>query len=371
MQEFADAWKQYPILYDEQVRNRHFSQDFKGTAVYMRQCYSTLAVKLNTTEDDMRKRRIKYVDGVTKALGQLKEDIMSEQTLCPIPAMYKLITFRWLWPYSKNYDEQLMAGVVFDDYMDRALTRDLKKLTRAKQDITMVLKALSVVKEFLANKALAKLDLKSTTDEEIDGEPFHDASALCDIATVEECWMTTSVCEYLPPSRDPTYNYAEAGFASFHDSVSVCDPSCSGKGIRRQSDALLSALKQSGEAGAKAMQALRQAQHAEHLYYGSCLAIVAHNVMPVLDDNDKPFAGDKSKHSSVHLLTTVLRRYDDFEKSIFSAVKITKVYKQEYSKLREIAQPAGSVSSCSASRSKRAVDDIAMLRKLWDKLKLF
>ena len=94
MQEFADAWKQYPILYDEQVRNRHFSQDFKGTAVYMRQCYSTLAVKLNTTEDDMRKRRIKYVDGVTKALGQLKEDIMSEQTLCPIPAMYKLITFR-------------------------------------------------------------------------------------------------------------------------------------------------------------------------------------------------------------------------------------------------------------------------------------
>ncbi len=361
MHDFAQAWKQYPILYDEHIRNRHFSEDFKGTGVYMRQCYDALAAKLNTTPEDVRKRWIKYVDAVTKALGQLKYDIMNDMTQCPIPAMYKLIAFRWLWPYSKNYDEQLMEGVVFNDYMECALMRDLKKLTRAKQDTSLVLKALTVVRDFQSKKALAKLDLKTANEVDADADVFSDASALIDIDEVEQCWMMTTVCAYLPPSRDPTFKYAKAGYAVFQDSVAVCDPSCSGKGIHRRSDMLLSALRHSGEAAAKATQAFKHAKDAEHLYYGSRLAILAHNELPAL--------GDKSEHSIVQLQTEVLRRYELFQQSVLSAVKIMEVYKQEYAKLCDTAQHL--VSSCSASRLKQAIEEIAKLRKLHDKSKMY
>ncbi len=159
----------------------------------------------------------------------------------------------------------------------------------------------------------------------------------------------------------PLFKYAEAGYTVFQDSVAVCDPSRSRKGICRCSDMLLLALRHSGEVAAKATQAFKHARDAEHLYYGSRLAILAHNELSA--------SGDKSKHSIVQLQTEVLRRYEVFQQSVLSAVKITNVYKQEYAKLCDTARH--SVSSCSASRSKRAIDEIAKLRKLWDKSKMY
>ena len=201
MNSFSHVWREYPILYDETVRNKKFSEDFKGTGLYICQCYQEIATALNMTADEVCKRRIKYVDGVTKGLGQLRKDIVNETTMnCPVPAMYKLIAFRWLWPFSKNYDAELMEGVVLDKYMVRALTRDLNKLTRANMDTSVVKEALRVVTEFLDKQALDKLDLKSTT-EQCEETVFADASELTDIAEFEQCESSTSICAYLPPQE--------------------------------------------------------------------------------------------------------------------------------------------------------------------------
>ncbi len=77
--------------------------------------------------------------------------------------------------------------------------RDLKKLTRTKQDMSLVQKALTVVRDFQSKKVLAKLDLKTANEVDADADVFRDASALIDIDEVEQCWMMTTVCAYLPP----------------------------------------------------------------------------------------------------------------------------------------------------------------------------
>lgn len=55
MHAFSHAWKQYPVLFDEAVRNAKFKENFHGAGAYIRQCYEELATKLHTTPDDVRK----------------------------------------------------------------------------------------------------------------------------------------------------------------------------------------------------------------------------------------------------------------------------------------------------------------------------
>ncbi len=362
MTDFSQVWRKYPVLFDEKVRNQKFSENFKGASVYIRQ---DMATALGMTTEEVRKRHIKYVDGVTKGLGQLLLDIINETTTqCPIPAMYKLIAFHWLWPFSKNYDADLMEGVVFDNYMLRALTRDLNKLTHAKMDTTAVKEAIRVVKDFLNKKAMDTLDLKSAT-EQCEETVFADASELKDIEVFKDCVALTTICAYLPPSRDPMYKYAECGYVVFQQSVTALEPSQSGKGIRRRSDALLSALRVSGEAGLKATQALRQARGEEYSYFGSFAAILAHNELCANIELCSP--DDKSEHSLAQLHTDVLRRGEVFHKSVSNAVTLTNAYVAEYNKLRSMSQQ----SVHSACRSQHAIDDIEKMRKLRDNSKRY
>lgn len=273
--------------------------------------------------------------------------------------MYKLIAFRWLWPYSKNYDAELMQDMVFDDYMERALQRDLNKLTRAKLDTSVVREALRVVREFIDQKAIAKLDLKSAAETTMDCDTFQDASACIDIAEVEVCVTSSSICAYLPPSCDPTYQYAECGFIVFKDSVCTSATSDCGKGMHTRSDAILSALRVSGEAAFKATQALRQAQAAQQLYYGACAASFALH--------DIPHCKDKSEKLVDELQSIVCRHHSGFRDSVHCAARITKNYVAQYEKLRQVAQSSVRTSS----HSQCAIDDIAKLCQLRDNSKMF
>ncbi len=133
MNNFSAAWIKYLILYDEKVRNAKFSEDFKGTAAYIRQFYNQLATELGLTVDEVQKCQIKYIDAVTKGLAQLGQDLDNGTMCCPIPAIHKLRLFRWLWPHSKNYDKECMQNISFDDYMERALVVEVNRLTHEKR----------------------------------------------------------------------------------------------------------------------------------------------------------------------------------------------------------------------------------------------
>ncbi len=105
MVKFSAVWKKYPVLYDEAVRNSKFSENFKGTGKFIKDCYEAMASELGITCEEVKKRWIKYVDAVTKGLGQLKEDLDQGTIKCPIPVVHKLRIFCWLWPHSKKYDK--------------------------------------------------------------------------------------------------------------------------------------------------------------------------------------------------------------------------------------------------------------------------
>ncbi len=92
----SDIWKKFLVLYDEAQRNSHFSKDFKGMGAYIRQCYEDMGHELSLSAEEVRKRRIKYIDVVMKGLLQLKMDIEKGTSVCPIPAIHKLRIFRWL-----------------------------------------------------------------------------------------------------------------------------------------------------------------------------------------------------------------------------------------------------------------------------------
>ncbi len=72
---FSHALEKYPILYDDKVRNKHFSEDFRGMGEYIQKCYAELGAQVGLSPEETQKKHTKYVDAVTKALGQLKRDL--------------------------------------------------------------------------------------------------------------------------------------------------------------------------------------------------------------------------------------------------------------------------------------------------------
>ncbi len=228
MAQFSQVWKRYPVLYDEAECNRRFSTDFKGTGAYIRSCYENMGRELGLTWEEVRKRRIKYTDAVMKALSQLKQDLQHNTKNLPVPAVHKLRLFRWLWPFSKNFDKDSMEEVSFDGYMERALVTEVNKLVREEKDATAAHDTLRKVQELNAHNALKALNLKCTSEETENDVCLEELSSLPQVAEVEECSAMWSICAYLPPSRDPTFHYAEAGFALF-EAVSVTDTAWGGK----------------------------------------------------------------------------------------------------------------------------------------------
>ncbi len=88
---FSCALEQFPVLYDEKVCNQKFSENFKATGSYIQNCYAQLVAQLGITAEEAKKRCIKYVDGVTKALAQLNDDLIHRTSACPVPAMHSFV----------------------------------------------------------------------------------------------------------------------------------------------------------------------------------------------------------------------------------------------------------------------------------------
>ncbi len=361
MARFSEVWKKYLVLYDEKKRNARFSEDFKSARPFMKQCYADMGRELALTPDEVWKHRVKYVDGITKGLSQLKMDIQNGTSVCPIPAVHKLRIFRWFWPYSKNYDADVMEDALLDGYMERALLVEVNKLERAKQDLTEARDALRKVRDLYDKRELEELGLKTAQECEEDLVTFDDSSMLSVIEDVSPSECSSLICAYLPPSRDPTFHYAERGFVFFTTSVSMTTGGASVKSVRKHSDILLSTLKSSGEVAHKARQALCHAQIAEALYIDAVAALIGH----VAVDSD----GEKSEHDLILSNAGVLRCLSEFDTSVCDAVQVAQLYAAQYDVLRDTAS---SVSlSCLKVRTERAIADIAHLRDLRKNSKMF
>ncbi len=361
---FSHALEQFPVLYDKKVRNQKFSENFKGMGSYIQNCYGQLAAQLGITAEEAKKKCIKYVDSMTKALAQLKDDLICGTSVCPVPAMHKLHAFRFLWPHSKHYDEELMKDVVFDHYLERALQVEVNRLTRAKEDAASAQVTLSLVQEYNTTQAFAALDLKSACESDCDPTVFDDASCFEIVEMQSCCEATYSICAYLPLSRDPTFNFAVQGFQVYDDSVTI-DVCVSGKCTRKRADPFLLSLKSCGESASRTRQLLRCAQGAENAFVDALAALFGHDVVSM-----STFVQDEAltdEHSLVQLQSGVVRSLSVFHKFVIQAVDAAKLYADVFEELKT----ASRMTSVSPLRSQCAIDDICKLRALRAKSKRF
>lgn len=341
-----------------------FSADFKGTGAFIRKCYDELATELGLTSEEVKKRCVKYVDAVTKGLVQLKVDLQSGTTKLPIPAVHKLCIFRWLWPHSKKYEKDIMETVVFDDYMERACLVEVNRCIQEKKDATAAIETLKKVRDLTAANAMKKLNLNCAQECILDAaDCCVDSSALCDIDNFEDSIesTTSSICAYLPPSKDPTYQYAEAGYVLSED-VSISADAEGGKGVRKRSDGMFSSLKSSGVASLKCGQAVRNAHNAQQVYYDATASLIGHSQLPFCDDKDE--------HAMVQLNVAVLRAVQMYRDSVQVAVTAAQEYVDEYSSLCESAKQF-SATAVTANRKAKIIADTEHLRHLRDKSKRF
>ncbi len=353
MVKFSEVWKTYPVLYDEAVRNSKFSENFKGTRKFIRDCYEAMASELGLTCEEVKKRRIKYIDAVTKGLGQLKEDLDHGTTKCPIPAIHKLCIFRWLWPHSKKYDKDMMDNVSFDAYMECAVTIEVKRQIREKKDTSVAMETLRKVRELNKAKEMERLSLNCGKECNVE-HCLDDSSVLCDVDCIEIALATTSICEYLPPSKDPTFHYTEAGYVMF-EAMSVEDAATQGKGVRKRCEGtVFSSLKASGNAALKCQQAFRRAQNSQQLFYDSCAAVIGRQQLPFCDDNDE--------HAMIALHADVIQGYSAYKQNVDSAFTAATKYIDEYSALRDAVRMNPAPSPPSKQRKQKIIVEIEYLR---------
>ncbi len=318
---FSEVWKKFPVLYDEAQQNSCFSKDFKGTGAYIRQCYEDMGRELSLSTEEVQKRHIKYVDVVTKGLLQLKTDIEKGTSVCPIPAIHKLRIFRWLWPYSKNFDANLMQDVNFEAYMERAVVAQVNKLTHAKQDTSLARETLHKVREFNEKRDLEKCGLKTATEFDVNVVTFDDMSVVTDLEDVCASVSLWSICDYLPPSRDPTFQYTVHGFVFFGTSVTMSTSETFVKSVCKRSDPVLCSLKSSGTASFKTKQAVCCAQSAEAAYIDALASVVGRRQVAS--------EGDNAEHDLIQCNAEVLRRLSEFNTSVCDAVQVAQVYVDE------------------------------------------
>ena len=316
---FSAAWKKYPVLYDEAVQNTKFSEDFKGTGTFIRKCYDELATDLGLSFEEVKKHHVKYVDAVMKGLAQLKLDLDNGTTKLPIPALHKLRLFRWLWPYSKNYHKDIMENVGFDEYIERAVVVEVNKCVHEKKDASAALQTLQRVRELNAENALKKLNLNCAHESILDDDCCVDSSVLCEMENYEDSIKvaTSTICAYLPPSKDPTFQYAEAGYMLF-EGVSVTSGAPGGKAVRKHSEGIFSCLKSSGDASLKCGNAVRKAKSAQEVYYDASAALIGHSQLPFCDTKDE--------HAMIELTVAALRAGKSYQESVQSAVTAVQVY---------------------------------------------
>lgn len=118
MTDFSRIWKEFPVLYDDNARNKLFAQDFAAGLAHLNKYYMEMSQKLKLTVAEVKARRVKYRDAVTKAVKQYSQDLRNDTSTMPTAAATKLSVFNWLLPFSCHYDPSMMDGKHLDQYLE-------------------------------------------------------------------------------------------------------------------------------------------------------------------------------------------------------------------------------------------------------------
>ncbi len=228
---------------------------------------------------------------------------------------------------------------------------------------------LRLIQEYNYSKEMESLDIKSVL--ETDCVLFDDDCALCDIAAQPYCDSMYSICTYVRPSRNPTFNYAAKGFELFQ-SVDVSATDVSTKAHRKYSEGLIVSLKSCGESAFQVRQALRAAQAAENSFINAFAAVVGHEVVHISNLLTPEKFGDDSnstvsykclpneEHTNVQLNVAIVCSLSCFKSQLFHAIDSVRLYVDDY----ELLRSASCTLLFSPLYSQKAVDDIAKLRAL-------
>ncbi len=254
-----------------------------------------------------------------------------------------------------------MKEVSLDMYMEHALVMEVNKLVCEKKDLTAARKSLKMVQDLNTKKECEKLNLQCACEEELDVLHLENSSDMSQVPGFKECFATSSICAYLPPSRDPTFHCAEAGYVMFK-AVSVTHAASGGKGVRKHSDGLFVSLKSSGAASLKCQKAVQLAQKSQSAYFDASAALVGRDLLPLHIDKDE--------HAMIQLNVKVLQRFKQFATDLNAALCSAQVYVEEYYSFRE-ASEASVPTAVSPCRKERIISDITYLRRLRDKSKHF
>lgn len=290
MTDFSCVWQTYPILYDEDKRNKLFSSDYNGALAHMKQCYEDMASALHLTVEEVKARHVKYRDSVTKAVKQYADDLRQGTCAVPTAAVTKLSVFHWLLPFSTHYDAAIMEGQNLDQYVERILRGHANKLDRYKVDSTDVRDTLSKVSCYLRDAGKPR-KLVLTADKlhwsqlpclavEHRVTFLHGYSPMTVFLDESECcvwWDTVSVSDlpfsvssWLSRNIDPTFNWHQAGMEHFSIHVTVSVHPADGKNaVVKRSDATALALNWAAAACKEARLTIDKARSHENLYVKS------------------------------------------------------------------------------------------------------
>ncbi len=202
-----------------------------------------------------------------------------------------------------------------------------------------------MVRDLNEKKALKKLNLNCADVCNLDVS-WEDRSVLSEADEFKSCVAKASICAYLPPSKDPTFQYAQAGYVLF-ESVDVGDPVSGGKGVRKRIDGLFVSLRSTVNASLKCEQAVLKAQSAQQMYYDSCASIIGCDQLAIPLEED-----DKQEHAIIQLHAGVLRGLSVYQHFVAAAVTAAQAYVEEYYALWQAEKMSSStVCVCVASKS--------------------
>ena len=247
MARFSEEWHKYPILYNTHARDKLFKENWKTAGKELNHCYEQLAVALNLTVAEVKTRRLKYKDAITRAMRHFAADLENGTTNCPTPSATKMLIFFWLLPFSSHYNADLMGDKCLDVYVEKMIQAHMNKLSRDKQDVTELRQTLHQVRKIVRDsgkpkhlelhvKKLCFTDLQSVSSEY--GVTFlakmtvcnDDSAQLVEIPpheVVDIAALPYKISSWLSRMREPEFDWKVHGFEHYSCSVTNVQPSLS------------------------------------------------------------------------------------------------------------------------------------------------
>ncbi len=248
-----------------------------------------MSAALELTVAEVKGRRIKYRDAVTKAVKQYAQDLRQGTSDMPTAAATKLSIFHWLLPFSCHYDASIMHGKHLDQYLECILHGQATRLERNKEDSTEVRSALAHVSTSLRDvgkpwtllvhvpelwSTMASVSLQTDItflhgyslmtafQDEQDSCVYWSSYSVSELAFSVSSWLSCNI--------DPTFDWKKAGMVHFCTHVKVCVHPAEGKSPTvKRSDAMAVALNRSAGVCRDARLAMDKARSDEVLYSNS------------------------------------------------------------------------------------------------------